>query len=327
MFSSKKKRPFLSFITVLALLLLTFGGSVSAYPGSGQGKGEPHDIDLIDAVADYMDIVSDGALVNPLFDNPETFMGETATFGQSCLTCHGGSDGAQSPNQKYHEQITYELIRVSDGENMVQPDGTLLFELDPNGGVTKYKLIVGLSEDVYDGGHEDDRALAGWHFSLPTGVQMDLPYCMHILGPGLSKIYNGNSNKVFSDINVAAHPSFEGGKGILQIISGTQNANPHDMKTYGTLLVDYQMVEGTPVEIEGSFAELPKATVASDMVAILDNVGDSNEAVATMGVGVQTGETSPVDKIWEPGMIFYSIILVIIVGLLLFGITRKNELR
>lgn len=251
----KKRNMF--FTTLLSIVLIfSFNGAVFAYPGSGQGKWEEAEIQIFEQLEEIENLTETGIMINPLMDNPTSYNGEEAVFGNSCLTCHGGDSGAHSPDQPYHGAITVDLIRTADDKSMVQDDGTLLIEVDPNGGVTNYKLIVGLSEDVYDGGHEDDRALAGWHFSLPRGLHMDLPYCMHIIGPELSKVYPENTNAVFSDVKVGVDENFEEKKGVLQIMSGTQNATPNQNKVYGSLIVEYKFNEDVPVEENLSVAEV-----------------------------------------------------------------------
>lgn len=320
----KSKKLLLSLLTLGFIASFAMKQDVNAYPGSGQGKAEVHPIQVLEEDAPLEEISKLGNLVNPLMNNVDAYIGEEAVFGGSCLTCHGAENGAQSASQPYYNGITYELIRVSDGKSMVQQDGSLLIELDPNGGITKYKLIVGLSEDVYDGGVEDDRALAGWHFALPNGIKMDLPYCMHILGPNLSKIYEGDSHKVFSDIKVAAYPEFKDGKGILQIISGTQNANPHENKTYGSVIVDYKLVEGTPVESDGSVASLPSPTAADMDHLVVINGGETDEgALATMGPSSQEGSES--NGFTTPTW-FYVLIIGAIVGFIIFIIIRRPKL-
>lgn len=249
------------FTTLLSIILIfSFNGAVFSYPGSGQGKWEEAEIQIFEQLEEIENITETGIIINPLMDNPSSFDGENAVFGNSCLTCHGGDSGAHTTEQPYHGAITVDLIRTADDKSMVQDDGTLLIEVDPNGGVTNYKLVVGLSEDVYDGGHDDDRALAGWHFALPRGLHMDLPYCMHIIGPELSKVYPDNENAVFSDVKVAVDENFEEKKGVLQIISGTQNATPNQNKVYGSLIVEYKFNEDVPVEEDLTVAELPSPT-------------------------------------------------------------------
>ena len=321
----KSRKLLLSLLTLGFVAPFAMHQDVNAYPGSGQGKAEVQPIEMIEPDAEFETLSKTGSLVNPLMGDLEPFVGQEAVFGGSCLNCHAAENGAQSANQPYYKGITYDFIRVGDGKSMVQSDGSLLIELDPNGGITKYKLIVGLSDEVYDGGVEDDRALAGWHFSLPNGVKMDLPYCMHIMGPGLSKIYEGDSHKVFSDIKVAAYPEFKDGKGILQIISGTQNANPHENKTYGSLVVDYKLVEGTPVESEGNIASLPSPTAADmDHLVIIDNSGDIEEdAIATMGPSSQDNSDS---NAYSTPLWFYVVTIGGILGFVIFIIIRKPEL-
>lgn len=333
----------------LSLLFFTFTTNVSAYPGSGQGKAQNETIQIVDPM-DLSKITENGALVNPLHD-VEQYVGTEAIFGGNCLTCHGGENGANSPEHKFHNQITYDLIRVADGKSMKQDDGSLLFEIDPNGGIVKYKLIVGLSKDVYDGGKaggyhisidqtngedfsnavsidgKDFRALAGWHFSLPQAVKMDLPYCMHIMEEGMSKIYEQDPNRVFSDIKIAVDPNmnFESATGILQIIAGTQKADPHFMKSYGTVIVKYQLTEGLPLEENIAYDSLPNATAADNMVFIEHTVGD-DEAIATMGTGIIDDSENPLESVWEPGPLFYGIIIALIIGFLIFGFLKKGRI-
>lgn len=340
------KKGKLTFLLVLSLLLVSMSTNVYAYPGSGQASNKEFPIQIVDPNSTHDELISPGALVNPLHE-AETFSGESATFGGSCLTCHGAEDGANSPDQRYHQQSTYELIRVADGKSMVQEDGTLLFEVDPNGGVVKYKLIVGLSPEAYDGGlgggyhpslvdaesdvirgkDGDFRALAGWHFGLPNGVYMDLPYCMHIMDPNMSKIYEKDPTKVYSDIKIAIDPNsgFEGAKGILQIISGTQAANPHFMKTYGTVVVDYKLVEGLPLEENVVYDSIPKP-IAGDSMVFIEHVETDEDAITTMGVGLTDDNSDPTKSMFEPGTLFYGLIIVLIIGLLSFGLFRKNKL-
>lgn len=336
-------------LLVLLLMLFFFTSNVSAYPGSGQSKAGEQSIQIVDPT-DVDNLLGDGALVNPLHD-AEPFVGEKAMFGGNCLTCHGGENGANSPEQKFHNEITYELIRIADGKNMKQEDGTLLFEIDPNGGVVKYKLIMGLSKDIYDGGQagsyhisldanngenifnavtedgKDFRALAGWHFSLPHAVKMDLPYCMHIMEEGMSKIYEQDPNRVFSDINIAIDPSqgFEGGKGILQIIAGTQKGDPHFMKAYGTVIVDYQLVEGLPTEDNIAFDALTDAIAADNMVFIEHNP-DQDDAIAVMGTGIVDDPSNPVSEMNEPGSLFYTIMIILIALTLIVGILKRGRI-
>lgn len=273
------------FITTLLSIILIFSlnGTSFAYPGSGQGKWEEAEIKIFEQLEELENITETGIMINPLMKNPNSFDGENAVFGNSCLTCHGGETGAHTTDQPYHGAITIDLIRTADDKSMVRDDGTLLIEVDPNGGVTNYKLIVGLSEDVYDGGHEDDRALAGWHFALPRGLHMDLPYCMHIIGPELSKVYPDNENAVFSDVKVAVDENFEEKQGILQIISGTQNATPNQNKVYGSVVVEYKLSEDVPVEDDLTVAELPSPTAPGPDVQQASVVGTSNAESGATG--------------------------------------------
>lgn len=260
----------------LFFLFFNLNSIVSAYPGSGQGAWQEAEIKLFEKLEEMDQLIEPGVMVNPLMEKPQTFEGESAVFGNSCLKCHGGEDGAQSTEQRYHGAITVDLIRTADEKSMVQEDGSLLIEVDPNGGVTNYKLVVGLSDTVYDGGHEDDRALAGWHFALPKGINMDLPYCMHIIGPNLSKVFPDNENAVFSDIKVAVGDDFEEKKGVLQIISGTQNATPNQNKVYGSLIVEYKYSEDVPVEEGLSLAELPGPTAPDAQLSSIIPTEDQN---------------------------------------------------
>ncbi len=316
----KRNKKFLHLAIIAIFLFFSFGNIVSAYPGSGQGNWEEAEIEILDPVEGIAELAETGKLVNPMMDNPENYEGEQATFGSSCLTCHGGDEGAQSPEQPYHGAITVDFIRTADEKSMMQEDGSLLIEVDPNGGVTNYKLVVGLSEDVYDGGHEDDRALAGWHFALPQGIKMDLPYCMHIIGPGLSKVYPDNNNAVFSDIKVAAYDNFEEGKGVLQILSGTQNATPNDNKTYGTLIVEYKYSEDVPVEEGLTAADFPgPETPGMQLVYPNDIQGESEEDEQTlsMGVGTDNGDSSSV--------IYYILIGIILLVIIFIFMRRKSS--
>lgn len=336
-------------VVFFCIMLLSFTANVSAYPGSGQGKAELAPIQVVEPT-DLDRFLESGALINPLHD-VESLVGEEAVFGGNCLSCHGAENGANSPEHKYHNEITYELIRVADGKNMKQEDGTLLFELDPNGGVVKYKLIMGLSKDVYDGGQassyhpsidpdngenyynamsidgKDFRALAGWHFGLPHAVKMDLPYCMHIMEEGMSKIYEGDPNRVFSDINIAVDPNkdFSGGKGILQIIAGTQKGDPHFMKAYGTVVVEYKLVDGLPLEENIAFDTLNDAISADNMVFI-EHTPDEEDAVAAMGTGVVDEDSNPLGNMKEPGAVFYTIMILLIIATLIFGIAKKGRI-
>lgn len=324
--SFKSARPKRLLAWVLSgVLLWSFAGVASAYPGSGQGKSEVQPITIVEPDAAPEQLTQPGALVNPLFDDAEAWNGESVTFGASCLTCHGGVNGAQATSQPYHGHITYELVRLSDGKNMVQPDGTLLVELDPNGGVTKYRLMVGLSKDIYDGGYDDERALAGWHFGLPQGVYMDLPYCMHILGPGLSKIVDGDSNRVYSDINVAAEPGFTGGIGVLQIIAGTQNATPTETKTYGTVLVEYKIAEGTPVEENSTIAALPRPMTSDTMLAALGKVTPTGPSTPTMsGDGdpaVKAGNVAGQTSLY----IFIAIVALVVIAFFVYLTAMRRK--
>lgn len=274
-----KKTFYFSLLSLL--LLLGFNGTTLAYPGSGQGKWEEAEIKIFQELEKLEDVTETGVMINPLMDNPSKFNGDSAIFGNSCLTCHGGDSGAHTAEQPYHQAITVDLIRTADNKSMVQEDGTLLIEVDPNGGVTNYKLVVGLLEEVYDGGHEDDRALAGWHFALPKGIHMDLPYCMHIIGPDLSKVYPDNKNAVFSDIKVAADEQFEEKKGVLQIISGTQNATPNQTKTYGSVIVEYKYSDDVPVEEGLSVAEIPSPTAPGPEIqqaSVIGATGDDSSS-------------------------------------------------
>lgn len=302
------KRKVFYFVLISFLTVFGFSQHALAYPGSGQAKWEEAEIQIIEELSEVENITETGIMVNPLMKDPKSFEGESAVFGNSCLTCHGGDQGAHMDNQPYHGAITVDLIRIADNKSMVQEDGSLLIEVNPNGGVTKYKLVVGLSEEVYDGGYEDDRALAGWHFSLPKGIHMDLPYCMHIIGPNLSKVYPENQNAVFSDINVAADENFEEKKGILQIISGTQNATPNDTKTYGSVVVEYKYSEDAPVEEGVTVYDFPSPTapgpeVQQASVAVTPD-SDENGSAATY--------------------VYYIVLGAIVLALILFFFRRKS---
>lgn len=335
---------------LLCFLLMAFAANVNAYPGSGQSKMELAPVKIIEPT-EVDKFLESGAIINPLHDM-EAYVGEEAVFGGNCLSCHGGEDGANSPNQKFYNEITYDLIRIADGKSMKQEDGTLLFELDPNGGVVKYKLVVGLSKEAYDGGqaggyHEsldqnqgqnfgnaisidgkDFRALAGWHFALPHAVKMDLPYCMHIMEEGMSKIFEGDPNRVFSDINIAVDPNkdFQGGKGVLQIIAGTQAADPFFMKTYGTVLVEYKLAEGLPVEEGIAFDTLNDAIAKDNMIFVEHQPTEGDDAVAAMGTGINQDNENPVSKMKEPGAIFYGIIIALIIAMFIYGVLNKGRI-
>lgn len=301
----KGKAFYFSLITFL--FVFGFNGNAFAYPGSGQGKWEEAEIKIIEDLAEVENVTETGIMINSLMKDPSSFDGENAVFGNSCLTCHGGDEGAHIDSQPYHGAITVDLIRTADNKSMVQEDGSLLIEVDPNGGVTNYKLVVGLSEEVYDGGHEDDRALAGWHFALPKGIHMDLPYCMHIIGPNLSKVYPDNQNAVFSDIKVSADENFEEKKGILQIISGTQNATPNQTKTYGSIVVEYKYSDDVPVEEGLSVFAYPSPTAPSP------------EVQQASLVTTNSGEEG------SSNLFIYNIIVgAVILGLILFFFRRKS---
>lgn len=303
-----KKGQKLSLFFVMILVFMLFSNVVSAYPGSGQGKWEELEIQIFEELEEETHNQT-GVLVNPVMKSPENYAGEKAAFGNNCLTCHGGDSGAHLPDQPYHGAITVDLIRTADNKSMVQEDGSLLIEVDPNGGVTNYKLVVGLSETVYDGGHEDDRALAGWHFALPKGIHMDLPYCMHIIGPNLSKVYPDNQNAVFSDIKVAATEDFEEMKGILQIISGTQNATPNQNKTYGSVVIEYKYNEDVPVEEGMSVANI--ASPSTPEAHLSSIVGGVDVAEDENGTSTMT-------------YVYYALAAVVIIALI-FLFFRRNK--
>lgn len=301
----KRKAFYFAFISFL--FIFGMNSTALAYPGSGQGKWEEAEIKIIEELSEVDNITETGIMINPLMKDPSSFEGENAVFGNSCLTCHGGDEGAHVENQPYHGNITVDLIRVADNKSMVQEDGTLLIEVNPNGGVTQYKLIVGLSEEVYDGGHEDDRALAGWHFALPEGIHMDLPYCMHIIGPNLSKVYPDNENAVFSDIKVAADENFEEKKGILQIISGTQNATPNNTKTYGSIVVEYKYSEDAPVEDGLTVSGFPSPTAPGPEV--------QQAALVTTDSGDESSSSN---------FVYYIVLGAVILALIIFFFRRKS---
>lgn len=302
------KRKALYFALISLFVVFGFSGNGLAYPGSGQTNWEEAEIKIFEELNEVENITESGIMINPLMKDPSNFEGESAVFGNSCLTCHGGDQGAHLDHQPYHGAITVDLIRIADNKSMVQEDGSLLIEVNPDGGITKYKLVVGLSEDVYDGGHEDDRALAGWHFALPKGIHMDLPYCMHIIGPDLSKVYPDNQNAVFSDINVAADENFEEKKGILQIISGTQNATPNNTKTYGSVVVEYKYSEDAPVEEGVTVADFPSPTAPGPEIqqASLVTTPDHDENSATT-------------------YIYYIALGAVLLALILFFFRRKSS--
>ncbi|KAB2953387.1 hypothetical protein F9B85_05615 [Heliorestis acidaminivorans] len=318
MFGMIKKAKFLLPLAALSVALLSYDGATAeAYPGSGQSRWSEETINLVEPTNESTTILTGrGALVNPLGDI-EAYLGKNATFGSSCLSCHGGEGGAQSPEQPYHNEITYEVIRTKDGANMVQPDGSIVIEVHPDGSITNYKLIVGLSKDAYDGGYQDARALAGWHFSMPEGIRMDLPYCMHILGPGLSKIYEEDSNKVFSDIKVSADSNFQEGMGILQLLAGTQNADPMKSKVYGTVVVHYKYSDDVPVDLPMASYNGPE----SGALQLANTAGTSGGA----GITGSIASANSTDSGSGP-VAFYLLIAAAAAGaLVFFGISRKPK--
>ncbi|QGG48389.1 hypothetical protein [Heliorestis convoluta] len=308
----KMSKMFLS-LAALSVALFSYNGSAEAYPGSGQSRWAEEEINIVEPTETSPALLTGrGVIVNPLH-NVDSYVGQSAIFGSSCLSCHGGIGGAQFPEQPYHNQITYEVIRTKDGANMVQEDGTILFEVHPDGSITNYKLIIGLSKDVYDGGFEDKRALAGWHFSMPEGIRMDLPFCMHIMGPEMSKIYEGDSNRVFSDIKISASPNFQEGIGVLQIISGTQNANAMDNKVYGTILVQYKYSDDTPVDLPAAAAHGPE----SGTLQLANNAGNSGVDITGSIATANTDSSSSA---------FYAIMIgAVAAGLAFFALSRKRN--
>lgn len=307
--SMKKSKQVIIFF-VLIFVFTSFANVVGAYPGSGQAKWEELEIQLFEKLEEEAHNQM-GVLVNPVMKAPENFAGEKAAFGNNCLTCHGGDGGAHSPEQPYHGAITVDLIRTADNKSMVQEDGSLLIEVDPNGGVTNYKLVVGLSEAVYDGGYEDDRALAGWHFALPKGIHMDLPYCMHIIGPNLSKVYPDNQNAVFSDIKVGATEDFEEMKGILQIISGTQNATPNENKTYGSVVIEYKYSDDVPVEEGLTVADLASPSTPEAQLSSVVASGDDASTDAASNTNVMN-------------YVYYGIIAIAVIAFVWYFVKRSK---
>lgn len=94
----KRNKKFLHLAIIAIFLFFSFGNIVSAYPGSGQGNWEEAEIEILDPVEGIAELAETGKLVNPMMDNPENYEGEQATFGSSCLTCHGGDEGPSRQN-------------------------------------------------------------------------------------------------------------------------------------------------------------------------------------------------------------------------------------
>lgn len=261
---------------------------------------------------------------------PGNGQGGSPDSPQSCLNCHATTDSADNP---LHGQITYDLIRLDDNVNMVQPDGSLLFELDPKGGITTYRLIVGLSKEAFDGGKEKV-GVAGWHFNLPNGIKMSLPYCMHQMAPGKSKVLDtvnkdGNTNQVYSDVKIAAFPDFDGeASNIIQMLAGLQNGEAIENKVYTNVPIHFVVKEGTPVASAGDYKTLPSPTVAS--VNHFYNWDDvALGSAAPILESAPAVETTPTNQpaANQEAMVSSYLWVVIVIGLILvlFTVTRLRK--